>query len=66
MINYKIIAMQNTNTSYFWDIINLYILYSIRNINDNYIGHIVYDILGMYLCTIYNSMYAGESNLCIL
>ena len=52
MINYKIIAMQNNYTSYFWDIINLYILYSIRNINDNYIGHILYDILGMYLCTI--------------
>ena len=31
--------MQNNYTSYFWDITNLYILYSIRNI-DTYIEHI--------------------------
>ena len=55
MITYKIIAMQNNYTSYFWYIINLYILCIYRIL---YNTIVYYSIIYIY---IYIYIYIGES-----
>ena len=60
MSNYNIITMQNNYTSYLWDIINLYILYSIGNINDNYIEHILYGRLYIYIYNLGRYLYMKD------